>query len=76
MPDEPIIVSQLEPTMPAAQAGMHIGDKIVAINGVTMRSLHSVISYLQKNEGKPVELTALREALRARPWRRERPPYA
>ena len=60
VPDEPIVVSQLEPTMPAAQAGMRIGDQIVAINGVPMRSLHSVISYLQKNEGKPVVITALR----------------
>jgi regulator of sigma E protease len=60
VPDEPIIVSQLEPSMPAAQAGLQVGDQIVAINGVTMRSLHSVITYLQKNEGKPVEVTALR----------------
>ena len=60
VPDEPIVVSQLEPTMPAAHAGMRIGDQIVAINGVPMRSLHSVISYLQKNESKPVVITALR----------------
>lgn len=60
VPDEPILVSQLEPTMPAAQAGLKVGDQIVAINGVPMRSLHSVITYLQKCEGKPAEITALR----------------
>ena len=66
VPDEPIIVSQLEAAMPAAQAGLRVGDEIVAINGVTMRSLHSVISCLQKSEGKPVEITALRNGQQLR----------
>jgi regulator of sigma E protease len=60
IPEEPIVVSQIEPTMPAAQAGMQVGDQIVAINGVKMRSLHAVITYLQKEGGKPATITALR----------------
>ena len=60
IPDEPIIVSQIEPSMPAALAGMQVGDQIVAIDGQPMRSLHAVITYLQKVEGKPVTITALR----------------
>ena len=47
--DEPIVVTQMEASMPAAKAGMHIGDQIVAINGAPMRSLFSVIRFLQKN---------------------------
>jgi regulator of sigma E protease len=46
--------------MPAAKAGMRVGDQIVAINGVQVRSLMAVIRYLQNNGGKPVEITALR----------------
>jgi regulator of sigma E protease len=58
--DEPIVVTQMEAKMPAAKAGMHIGDQIVAINGVPMRSLFSVIRFLQKNGEQSVEITALR----------------
>ena len=60
IPEEPIVVSQIEPTMPAAQAGMQVGDQIVAINGIKMRSLHAVITYLQKEGGKAATITALR----------------
>ena len=60
VPDEPIIVSQIEPTMPAAQAGLQIGDQIVSIDGVPMRSLRSVIAYLQKTGGKAITIMALR----------------
>ena len=58
--DEPIVVTQIEAKMPAAKAGMQLGDQIVAINGVPMRSLFSVIQFLQKNGDKPVEISALR----------------
>lgn len=58
--DEPIVVTQMEAVMPAAKAGMRVGDQIVAINGVPMRSLFSVIRFLQKNGDTPVEISALR----------------
>jgi len=58
--DEPITVTELEPNMPAAKAGMHLGDQVVALNGTTVRSLVSVIHYLQHNGDKPVDLTVVR----------------
>ncbi len=58
--DEPIVVTQMETKMPAAKAGMRVGDQIVAINGVSVRSLMSVIRFLQKNGDQPVEISALR----------------
>ncbi len=61
LPDEPIIVTELEPDMPATKAGLKLGDDIVAVNGVPMRSLLSVISFLQQNGGKPVDVTAVRD---------------
>ena len=60
MQDEPITVTELEPNMPAAKAGIQLGDQIVAINGVTVRSLFSVIHYLQQSGDKPVDITAVR----------------
>ncbi len=59
-PDEPITVTELEPNMPAAQAGLKLGDEIVAVNGTPMRSLHSVVHYLQQNRDKPADVTAVR----------------
>ncbi len=59
--DEPITVTELEPKMPAAQAGIQLGDQIVAINGVSVRSLFSVIKHLQDSGDKPVDITVLRK---------------
>ncbi|MFZ0705543.1 MAG: RIP metalloprotease RseP, partial [Candidatus Korobacteraceae bacterium] len=58
--DEPITVTELESNMPAAKAGIQLGDQIVAINGVSVRSLFSVIHYLQEGGDKPVDITAVR----------------
>ena len=60
VPDQPITVTELEPDMPAAKAGLKLGDDIVAINGLPMRSLFDVIHYLQQNGSKPVDVTAVR----------------
>jgi regulator of sigma E protease len=60
LPDQPITVTELEPNMPAAQAGLKLGDEIVAVNGTPMRSLLSVIHYLRQNGSKPVDVTAVR----------------
>ena len=48
--------------MPAAQAGLKLGDEIVAVNGTPMRYLVSMIHYLQQNGDKPVDVTVMRNA--------------
>ena len=60
VPDQPITVTELEPDMPAAKAGLKLGDDIIAINGLPMRSLFNVIQYLQHNGSNPVDVTAVR----------------
>jgi regulator of sigma E protease len=60
VPDQPITVTELEKSMPAAKAGLQLSDDIIAINGQPMRSLFDVIHYLQKNGDKPVDVTAVR----------------
>ena len=61
LPDQPITLTELEPDMPAAKAGLKLGDEIVAVNGVPMRSVLSVINYLRQNGSKPVDVTAVRD---------------
>jgi regulator of sigma E protease len=60
LPEQPITVTEIEPNMPAAKAGLKLGDDIVAVNGVPVRSLFSIIHYLQENGDKPVQVTAVR----------------
>jgi len=60
-PEETPAVTQLAPDMPAAKAGVQLGDKIVAMNGAPMRSGLSIIHYLQQNGSKPVDLTVNRD---------------
>ena len=60
VPDQPITVTEIESNMPAAKAGLKLGDDIIAINGAPMRSLFDVIHYLQQNGSKPVDVTAIR----------------
>jgi regulator of sigma E protease len=56
-PDEPIVVANLEPGMPAAKAGIKEGDKIVAMNGQPLHSIEQMIQRLQQTKSAPVELT-------------------
>ena len=61
LPDQPNTVTELEPGMPAAQAGLKEGDNIVALNGQPTRSLPSMIHILQENKVNPVKVTVVRE---------------
>ncbi len=61
LPDQPNTITELEPEMPAAQAGLKVGDNIVALNGQTTRSLPAMIRVLQDNKSNPVEVTAVRD---------------
>ena len=60
LPDEPITVTYLETDMPAAKAGLKVGDEVLSVNGTAMRSLLSVIHFLRQNGDKPVDVALLR----------------
>jgi regulator of sigma E protease len=60
IPQEPNTVNELEPSMPAAKAGMKVGDEVVAVNGIAVRSMQALIHYLQQNQGKPMDVTVVR----------------
>jgi regulator of sigma E protease len=59
-PDQPVTVTELGPNMPAIRAGIQLNDEIAAVNGQPMRSVFSLIHYLQQNGDKPVVVTAIR----------------
>jgi len=59
--DAPIEVLHLESGMPAAQAGMQPGDKIVSIDGIQLHSVGALLAYMQDQAGKPATLVILRK---------------
>jgi len=61
MQDAPVQVESLEANMPAEKAGLKPGDKIVAINGLSLHSVSALLADLQDRAGKPVLLTVLRD---------------
>jgi regulator of sigma E protease len=56
----PIQVKALEPNMPAAKAGLQPGDRIATIDGLYLRSVDSLLTYLQDQAGKPAALVVER----------------
>src|SRR6266536_833926 len=62
VPDQPNVITDLEPGMPAEKAGMKKGDVIVAVNGQPIRAIAQMISMLQKNKEAPVEIAVQRSA--------------
>ena len=61
VPDQPNIVTSLEDSLPADKAGMQLGDKILAVNGVAVRSVPAIIDMLQDEQGKPAVFTVERD---------------
>ncbi|HKC72221.1 MAG TPA: RIP metalloprotease RseP, partial [Terriglobales bacterium] len=60
VPDQPNVVTSLEEGLPADKAGMKLGDKIVAVNGKSVRSVPAIIDTLQDDQGKPATFTVER----------------
>jgi regulator of sigma E protease len=62
MQTTPVQVSSLEPSMPAARAGLQSNDKILSIDGLQLHSVTALLSYLQDQAGKPATLDIQRTA--------------
>jgi len=58
IPQGPALVSRVDPTMPAAKAGVQAGDVLTAVNGFPNAS--SLSAVLEANKDQPVELSILR----------------
>jgi regulator of sigma E protease len=57
----PIGVEEVQPGMPAEQAGLRAGDAIQSVDGHPFHYVQALLAYLQTGQGKPVTLTILRK---------------
>jgi len=55
--DVPVIVREIEPNTPAAEAGLQPGDQILAVNGQSVRSAEQVTQFIRDHRSQPITLT-------------------
>jgi regulator of sigma E protease len=56
----PVVVREVEPGTPAAEAGLQPGDRIVAVSGQPVKSAEQVTQFIREHKGQPVTLTVNR----------------
>ncbi len=56
----PIAVAEVQPGLPAEQAGLRGGDAIEAVDGHAFHTVNTLLAYMQAGMGKPLTLTVLR----------------
>lgn len=52
----PIVVRNVEPNTPAAEAGLGVGDRIVAVNNEPVKSAEQVTQFIRDHRGQPITL--------------------
>jgi regulator of sigma E protease len=62
LPQEPFLVTALEPDMPGVRAGLQVGDEIIAVDGSPIHATGAMQAYLQTTKDKPVHLDILRKS--------------
>src|SRR5690348_1402222 len=61
VPKEPsVTVTDLEKGMPAAKAGMQIGDEILMVDGQPIPALEAMIETLKRTQDKPIQIVVRR----------------
>lgn len=60
-PVEPVIIGDLESGLPAANAGLKPGDKVISMDGQFVPSIQAMIDRLQQTKSKPVQLVVQRD---------------
>ncbi|MDQ3474211.1 MAG: RIP metalloprotease RseP [Acidobacteriota bacterium] len=58
--DVPVVVREVEPGTPAAEAGLQAGDRVVAISGQPVGSAEQVTQFILEHKGQPITLTVNR----------------
>jgi regulator of sigma E protease len=64
---DPIVVHEVQPETPAAQAGLRSGDIIESFDGHPFRSVTSLLAYMKAGQGKPLTLVILRNGVALAP---------
>jgi len=57
----PIKVQEVEPDTPAEHAGLRAGDAIESVDGHAFHTVSTLLAYMQTGQGKPLDLTVLRQ---------------
>jgi len=60
-PDTPTVADPVEPGLPAAQAGLKSGDRIIALDGHKISGSGALVRALQLGQGKSADFTVERE---------------
>lgn len=58
--DLPVVVRDVEPDTPAAEAGLKPGDRILAVSGQPVRSAEQVTQFIREHKSQPITLTVNR----------------
>jgi regulator of sigma E protease len=59
----PIGIQEVQPDMPAAQAGLRAGDAIQSVDGHPFHTVTTLLAYMQAGQGKPLSLVILRKGV-------------
>jgi len=61
---EPVVVGRIDPTMPAAQSGLKVGDWIVSVNGKPVRNRQEMKKIINDAKDNPIKLQVNRNGER------------
>ncbi len=56
-----VVITDLQPGMPAEKAGLEEGDQIVALDGKPVPALAAMVQSLETSKDKPIAITVLRD---------------
>jgi regulator of sigma E protease len=57
LPKVPPVIGEVRPDTPAARAGLQVGDRIIAVDGVSVASFDDVVAGVRPRPGATVQLT-------------------
>jgi regulator of sigma E protease len=63
--DVPVVVREVTPDSPASEAGLQVGDRIIAIAGQSVHSAEQVTQYISDHKRQPITITIKRDARQA-----------
>ncbi|MFN2497516.1 MAG: RIP metalloprotease RseP [Pyrinomonadaceae bacterium] len=59
--DLPVLVREVEPNTPAAEAGLQAGDRVLSVSGQPVHSAEQVTQFIRDHKGQPITLTVNRD---------------